>query len=177
MTREECVALLYRYAEYDGIGIPNLAGCKEAMRMAADLLSQLPLSSNIDEAAVLSANGAVISRQSSIDGRVVYNLNEKCFNHEDLVRQFKAGAEWMARQGWIDDGSMPTETKQESDTLQGHREWTESNPVLAWDSMYGCCVDWTINGKWMSEQTGGYTGQVCHGIIAWRPIPEYKEKH
>ena len=27
-----------------------------------------------------------------------------------------------------------------------------------------------------SEQTGGYTGQVCHGIIAWRPIPKYKEK-
>ncbi len=98
MTKEECVALLYRCAEYKGIGIPNLAGCKEAMRMAADLLSQSPLSSNIDEAAVLSANGAVISRQSSIDGRVVYNLNEKCFNHEDLVRQFKAGAEWMAGQ-------------------------------------------------------------------------------
>lgn len=90
---------------------------------------------------------------------------------------FKAGAEWMAGQGWIDDGSMPPETKQESDTLQGHREWTESEPVLAWDSTYGCRVDWTRNGKWMSEQTGGYTGQVCHGIIAWRPIPKYKEKH
>ena len=89
---------------------------------------------------------------------------------------FKAGAEWMAWRGWIDDGSMPPETKQESDTLQGHREWTESKPVLAWDSMYGCRVDWTRNGKWMSEQTGGYTGQICHGIIAWRPIPEYKEK-
>ena len=101
-------------------------------------------------------------------------------NNEDLQDAiedaFKAGAEWMAGQGWIDDGSMPPETKQESDTLQGHREWTESEPVLAWDSIYGCRVDWTRNGKWMSEQTGGYTGQVCHGIIAWRPIPEYKEK-
>lgn len=89
---------------------------------------------------------------------------------------FSAGAEWMAEQGWINDGSMPPETKQESDTLQGHREWTESKPVLAWDSMYGCRIDWTRNGKWMSEQTGGYTGQVCHRIIAWRPIPEYKER-
>lgn len=93
-----------------------------------------------------------------------------------MSRSFKAGAEWMAGQGWIDDGSMPPETKRESDTLQGHREWTESEPVLAWDSLYGCRVDWTKNGKWMSEQMGGYTGQVCHGIIAWRPIPEYKEK-
>lgn len=58
-------------------------------------LSGLPISN----AAVLSANRAVISRQSSIDGRVVYNLDEKCFNHEDLVRQFKAGAEWMIKQG------------------------------------------------------------------------------
>lgn len=89
---------------------------------------------------------------------------------------FIAGAEWMAGRDWIDDGSMPPETKQESNTLQGHREWTESEPVIAWDSMYGCCIDWTRNGKWMSEKKGGYTGQVCHGIIAWRPIPEYKEK-
>ena len=89
---------------------------------------------------------------------------------------FKAGAEWMAGQGWIDDGSMPPETKYEEDTMQGHREWTESEPVLAWDSMYGPRVDWTRNGKWISEQTGGYTGQICHGIIAWRPIPKYNEK-
>lgn len=101
--------------------------------------------------------------------------NGVCDDH-DLSDAFKAGAEWMAGQGWIDDGSMPPETKQESDTLQGHREWTESEPVLAWDSMYGCLVDWTRNGKWMSEQIGGYTGQVSHRIIAWRPIPEYKEK-
>lgn len=123
------------------------------------------LPSNLDEAA--EDSWAVYEYRESPKG-----LYSTCY-----VDGFKAGAKWLARQGWIDDGSMPTETKQESDTLQGHREWTESNPVLAWDSMYGCCVDWTINGKWMSEQTGGYTGQVCHGIIAWRPIPEYKEKH
>ena len=79
--------------------------------------------------------------------------------------------------GWIDCGKqMPKETKQWSDTLQGHREWTESDLVLAWDSMYGCRVDATKNGKWMSEQRGGYTGQVVHGIIAWRPIPEFNEE-
>ena len=96
--------------------------------------------------------------------------------HEAQRQTFKAGAEWMAGQGWIDNGSMPPEKKYEEDTMQGHREWTESEPVLAWDSMYGPRVDATKNGKWMSEQRGGYTGQICHGIIAWRPIPEYKEK-
>lgn len=79
--------------------------------------------------------------------------------------------------GWIDCGKqMPKETKQWSDTLQGHREWTESDLVLAWDSVYGCRVDATKNGKWMSEQRGGYTGQIVHGIIAWRPIPEFNEE-
>ena len=79
--------------------------------------------------------------------------------------------------GWINClKKMPKETKHWSDTLQGHREWTESDLVLAWDSIYGCRVDATKNGKWMSEQGGGYTGQVVHSIIAWRPIPEFNEE-
>lgn len=83
----------------------------------------------------------------------------------------------LGNNGWIDcRKQMPKETKQWSDTLQGHREWTESDLVLAWDSMYGCRVDATKNGKWMSEQRGGCTGQVAHGIIAWRPIPEFNEE-
>jgi hypothetical protein len=83
----------------------------------------------------------------------------------------------LENNGWIDCGKqMPKETKQWSDTLQGHREWTESDLVLAWDSMYGCRVDATKNGKWMSEQRGGYAGQIVHGIIAWRPIPEFNEE-
>ena len=91
------------------------------------------------------------------------------------IRGFKAGVEWMAEQCWIDDGRMPTEKKEESDTLQGHHEWTASEPVLAWDSMYGPRIDFTRNGKWVSETKGGYTGQVCHGIVAWMPIPQYKQ--
>ena len=79
--------------------------------------------------------------------------------------------------GWIDcTKQMPPEKKQTSDTLQGHKEWTESDMVLVWDSMYGCSVDATKNGKWMSEQRGGYTGQLVHDIIAWRPIPEFSEE-
>lgn len=132
---------------------------------------QLSLPSNLDEAAEESMPEAEGFLEVDI-----YGGSEAVYSREQMLVMYKAGAEWMAGQGWIDDGSMPPETKQESDTLQGHREWTESEPVLAWDSMYGCRVDWTRNGKWMSEQRGGYTGQVCHRIIAWRPIPEYKEK-
>ena len=80
----------------------------------------------------------------------------------------------VAEYKWIDcHKQMPPETKYESDSIQGHHEWTESKQVLAWDSMYGPRIDATRNGKWRSEQKGGYQGQVCHSIIAWMPIPEY----
>ena len=54
------------------------------------------LPSNSDEAVELSANDAVIKRQFP---SVVYNMGLKCFDHSDLMKQFKAGAEWHARQG------------------------------------------------------------------------------
>lgn len=141
----------------------------EAIKIAIEVLSHPSLPSSLDEA----AEKIVIQLHPCMEYSSVLGDH---LTMGELVELVKSGAEWMAGQGWIDDGSMPPETKQESDTLQGHREWTESEPVLAWDSLYGCRVDWTRNGKWMSEQTGGYTGQVCHGIIAWRPIPKYKEK-
>lgn len=40
MTTKEAVALLERYSNYDGMGIQNLAGCKEAMRVAVDALKE-----------------------------------------------------------------------------------------------------------------------------------------
>ena len=93
MTREECVALLYRYAEYDGIGIPNLAGCKDAMKMAADLLSQPSLPSELDEA----------------EFEYAQSLDEIPANQEEekmIYDAFKAGAEWMAEQGETVDGEI-----------------------------------------------------------------------
>lgn len=82
MTKEECIALLIRYAEYDGMGIPNLAGCRDAMRTAAELLQQPSLPSNLDEAAEQ------------------YALDVKAKPFGNLVKEaFKAGAEWMAGQG------------------------------------------------------------------------------
>ena len=53
------------------------------------------LSNGIDGAAELSANDAMIKRQFP---SVVYNTGLKCFDHSDLIKQFKAGAEWMAGQ-------------------------------------------------------------------------------
>ena len=62
---------------------------------------------------------------------------------------------------WIEVAKeMPQEKTIAWDDKQGHHEWTESDAVLVWDSMYGPHVDSTRNGKWMSERKGGYTGQV-----------------
>lgn len=71
---------------------------------------------------------------------------------------------------------MPEEHKYESDNMQGHHEWTESERVLVWDSMYGAMIDYTRNGEWRSEKRGGYQPQVVHGIVAWMPIPEFNEE-
>lgn len=166
MTQEEAIKYLRQI-------YPNGGHCWldsqriDAIEMAITALSQPFLPSNIDEAAKKIAYDVCkqLPNGTEKDSIVYY-----------AILAAKAGAGWMAGQGWVNDGSMPPETKHEENTMQGHREWTESKPVLAWDSMYGPCVDVTKNGKWMSEQRGGYTGQICHGIIAWRPIPEYKEK-
>ena len=50
MTKGECIALLDRYANYNGVGIQNLEGCREAMLKAVELLSQPSLPSDIDDA-------------------------------------------------------------------------------------------------------------------------------
>ena len=116
-----------------------------------------------------------------IDGDADYYKGkiDACKDMQEFIASFQQERPEvdMENNGWIDcRKQMPKETKQWSDTLQGHREWTESDLVLAWDSMYGCRVDATKNGKWMSEQRIGCTGQVVHGIIAWRPIPEFNEE-
>ena len=68
-----------------------------AMNIAKEHIDEFYTSipSNLDEAAELSANDAVIKRQFP---SVVYNTRLKCFDHSDLIKQFKAGAKWMAGQ-------------------------------------------------------------------------------
>ena len=104
------------------------------------------------------------------------NAQDRWFEHPAQVPDCTKYIRADLMPEWIDCGKrMPPEKRRESDNLQGHHEWTESEPVLALDSMYGPCVDYTRNGHWASEKRGGYSGQVVHGIIAWMPIPEYKE--
>jgi len=91
MTKEECIALLNRYAEYNGMGITNLAGCREAMRMAAELLQRPSLPSNFDEA----AEKIVIQLHPSMEYSAV--LGDRLTMGE-LVGLIKSGAELMAGQ-------------------------------------------------------------------------------
>lgn len=134
----------------------------------------------IDKSAVIAEIDA-LQDTTMENGHFLSSYHEGIFDGLSKIENFLDTLEVeemdLDNNGWIDcTKQMPPEEKQYSDTLQGHREWTESDLVLAWDSLYGCRVDATKNGKWMSEQRGGYTGQVVHGIIAWRPIPEFNEE-
>ena len=92
MTREEIIKHLHEALNSVDITFPYRYVFVEAI----EALSQPSLPSNLDGAAELSANGAMIKIQFP---SVVYNTGLKCFDHSDLIKQFKAGAEWMARQG------------------------------------------------------------------------------
>lgn len=107
MTREECIALLERYAEYHGMGIPNLAGCREAMKMAADLLSQPSLPSDLDEAAE-EYNKQVIEETKCHHNALTY-----AEGYEDALLlipdAFIAGAKWQAEQ-FLKSSPLPEDT-------------------------------------------------------------------
>ncbi len=87
MTKEECIALLKRFAEYNGMGIPNLAGCREAMRTAAELLSRPSLSSNLGEAAE-----EWCKRNNK---GIALCADKKSHYLVDGIDAFKACAEWI----------------------------------------------------------------------------------
>lgn len=89
---------------------------------------------------------------------------------------FKEGANYALSNQWISvEEALPEETKYESDTWQGHKEWTESNRVFVLDSQYGPMIDSTKNGRWRSEvEKVGYQGQIIHIITHWMPIPSLK---
>ena len=107
MTRAECIALLYRYAEYDGMGLPNLAGCKEAMKMAADLLSQHSIPSGLDEAA--EEYGYINWQSEDYHEGASEGLPFDAIGH--TANCFKAGAEWMAGQGETIEGEVVKDIK------------------------------------------------------------------
>lgn len=68
MTTKEAVALLERYSNYDGMGIPNLAGCKEAMRVAVDALKEAcPELAESEDERIRKAIIGVIKNSNIID--------------------------------------------------------------------------------------------------------------
>lgn len=68
--------------------------------------------------------------------------------------------------------AMPKETKYESDNLQGHYEWTESDRVLVITDHEESFVDSTKNGKFNHDGLKDCDG-FPHWIVAWMPIPPF----
>ena len=89
MTREECIALLDRYANYNGMGIPNLTGCKEAMKKAVELLSAKPCE-DLEKAALGNYYGGGYIPKNQELREVALKTKE--------VQSFIAGAEWQKEQ-------------------------------------------------------------------------------
>lgn len=95
MTKEECIALLNRYAEYNGMGIPNLAGCREAMRTAAELLQESSLPSNLEEAIETYAKNRA-------------KAPELCYEYlyYEIQEAVRFGVEWVVGQGVSKEGEV-----------------------------------------------------------------------
>ena len=74
---------------------------------------------------------------------------------------------------WIDCRERMPEEYIRKSPFPDRPDFKASEVVLAWDSMSGVRLDWTRNGKWVSESELGYKGRVIHNIIAWIPIPEF----
>lgn len=79
--------------------------------------------------------------------------------------------------GWISvKERLPEERKYESDNLQGHHEWTESDEVFVLDDRGFPMVDSLRNGKFRRDGHKDCDG-FPHWIEYWMPIPELpKEK-
>ena len=102
-------------------------------------------------------------------------------NYGDVVkarRAFKKGYEAAQKDlGWISvKEKLPEERKYESDNLQGHHEWTESDEVFVLDDRGFPLVDSLRNGKFRRDGHKDCDG-FPHWIEYWMPIPELpKEK-
>lgn len=78
--------------------------------------------------------------------------------------------------GWISvKDRLPEERKYESDTLQGHHEWTESDRVFVLDDRGVAMVDSLRNGKFWLDGHKDCDG-FPHYIEYWMPIPKLPNK-
>lgn len=78
--------------------------------------------------------------------------------------------------GWISvKDRLPEERKYESDNLQGHHEWTESDRVFVLDDRGVAMVDSLRNGKfWLDGKKD--CDNFPHYIEYWMPIPKLPEE-
>lgn len=90
-----------------------------------------------------------------------------CLNIENIVNNMIAVGHWTKV-----SEAMPKETKYESDNLQGHYEWTESDRVLVITDHEESFVDSTKNGKFNHDGLKDCDG-FPHWIVAWMPIPPF----
>lgn len=88
-------------------------------------------------------------------------------NIENIVDNMIAVGHWTKV-----SEAMPKETKYESDNLQGHHEWTESDRVLVITNHEESFVDSTKNGKFNHDGLKDCDG-FPHWIVAWMPIPPF----
>ena len=71
-------------------------------RKLEEKISSLP--SNLDEAAVVSANTVFhITYEDDFDDPCISASSTIKQNHNGFIKGFKAGAEWMAGQGYVDE--------------------------------------------------------------------------
>ena len=98
-------------------------------------------------------------------------------NNERYQYIFTEGAEWADSHRWHKvTEELPEEKHYKENTLQGIREWTESDIVLVIDNHYLKTVDSLKNGEWMKLRTHP---KDCDGFpieyLYWMEIPEIKE--
>lgn len=109
-------------------------------------------------------------------------LSFKPLSLQDVKEAYLCGAEDYAQTSkpvnpWHKASEeLPKEKHYKENTLQGIREWTESDIVLVIDNHYLKTVDSLKNGEWMKLRTHP---KDCDGFpieyLYWMEIPKIKE--
>lgn len=109
-----------------------------------------------------------------------YAVAGGCIERGYIQDAFERGAEWAdahpANPWHKTSEELPEELKYVENTMQGRREWTESEQVLVINNHYQKSVDYTKNGEWVRLRN---LPKDCDGLktcyLYWMPIPKIKE--
>ena len=126
------------------------------------------------------AEEAALKRFPEVMTRIPYQDLIEAFGGKEYVDfnsmprgYFQLGYEQAEKElGWISvKDRLPEERKYESDTLQGHHEWMESDRVFVLDDRGVAMVDSLRNGKFWLDGKKDCDG-FPHYIEYWMPIPK-----